>query len=459
MSLGSTLTLMARNTAFRVLASALPRMALAASCVLGGCGAAWAQVGSDRYSSMVVEANSGAVLESTNADEPRHPASLTKLMTLHMLFEALRDRRVTFDEFVPVSRHAALMSPSKLGIVPGTRITVEEAILGLVTKSANDAAAAIGEMLGGDEDRFAELMTLRARALGMSRTTFRNASGLPDPDQWSTAHDLTILAHRLIADFPGFYSFFSTPSFRFHGRTILNHDHMLQTYPGADGLKTGYTIASGFNLVTSATHGRVRLIGVVMGAENSGERDAQMSALLDQGFARLEASGQRVAQPPPSRGPSLISSAQAAIVAAPAPPPSPPPPLQRPVAPAPVEPPARFSAALPAPPPPAARPPATRALVASLHPAPRVAWIPRFGVQVGAFPTEHAAREAALSARRLADVGEARIEPVHMHGKTVWRAQLGNLPAAEAQGICAVLIRHRQPCVVLHPEPGQLASN
>ena len=149
-----------------------------------------AQIGSDRYSSIVIDAATGNVLSAVNADELRHPASLTKMMTLYMVFEALRDRRIALDQLVPVSSHAASMSPSKLGLLPGTRITVEQAILGLVTKSANDAAAALGELLGGDEERFAQMMTLRARALGMTRTVFRNASGLPDPEQVTTARDL-----------------------------------------------------------------------------------------------------------------------------------------------------------------------------------------------------------------------------------------------------------------------------
>ena len=153
-----------------------------------------AQIGSDRYASIVIDARTGDLLSAANADEPRYPASLTKMMTIYMLFEALRDRRVSLDQLVPVSAHAAAMMPSKLGLVPGTAITVEQALLGLVTKSANDAAAALGELLGGDEDRFAQIMTMRARALGMSHTTFRNASGWPDPDQVTTARDLALLA-------------------------------------------------------------------------------------------------------------------------------------------------------------------------------------------------------------------------------------------------------------------------
>ncbi|MBE7158594.1 MAG: D-alanyl-D-alanine carboxypeptidase, partial [Rhodospirillales bacterium] len=187
------------------------RKRLTVSVVITIAAVAWhaaparAQVGSARYSSIVVDASNGDVLEDVNADEPRHPASLTKMMTLYMTFEALRDRRIMLDQPVPVSSHAAAMEPTKLGLMPGTRITVEQAILGLVTKSANDAAAALGEMLGGSEDRFAQMMTLRARALGMVHTTFMNASGLPDPSQWSTAHDLAVLARRLINEFPDHY--------------------------------------------------------------------------------------------------------------------------------------------------------------------------------------------------------------------------------------------------------------
>ena len=274
--------------------------------------AAHAQVGSDRYASFVIDAASGQVLEAASADEPRYPASLTKMMTIYMLFEALRDRRVTLDQLVPVSLHAASMSPSKLGLLPSTTITVEQALLGLVTKSANDAAAALGELLGGDEERFAPMMPLRARALGMSRTTFRNASGWPDPDQMTTARDLALLARHLIQDFPAEYHYFSVPSFMFHGRLIPNHDRMLQTYPGADGLKTGYIDASGCNLVTSAVRGDVRLIGVVMGASNGYERDTHMAALLDAGFERM---GVPVSHEPRNwRTPTLVAAASAATL-------------------------------------------------------------------------------------------------------------------------------------------------
>ena len=366
---------------------------------LAGVEQAAAQIGSDRYSSIVVDATTGSVLEAADPDAPRHPASLTKLMTLYMAFEALRDRRVTMDELVPVTTHAASMEPSKLGLVPGTRLTVEEAILGLVTKSANDAAAALGELLGGSEDRFAQMMTLRARALGMSHTTFTNASGLPDPDQWTSARDLATLGRRLISDFPGYYPYFGTRSFTFRRRVIFNHDRMLESYPGADGMKTGYTVASGHNLVTSAVHGGVRLIGVVLGAASNPERDAHMAVLLDQGFEELDVPPERRTMVA-GRLPTLVSTAHAATL--------------------------------------------------TLQPArPRGAAMSAWAIQVGSFSSERAARDAAVSARRAADGGDVRIEPASQHGRTVWRAQVTGLTASEAQGACAELGRRRSACIVL----------
>lgn len=237
-------------------------------------------------SSYVVDVNSGAVLSQVDPDLQRYPASLTKLMTLYMAFRALKAGEITPDTTVPVSIHAATQAPSKLGLVPGTRFVVQQAILGLVTKSANDAACALGELLGGgDEVRFANMMTQQARALGMSNTTFRNASGLPDPDQVTTARDLSMLAQHLFQDFPEYYHYFSTPMFAFHGRMIPNHNPMLKTYAGADGMKTGYTDLAGHNLITSAQRSNVRLVGVVLGARSNPQRNAMMANILDQGFA------------------------------------------------------------------------------------------------------------------------------------------------------------------------------
>lgn len=370
-------------------------------------GMARAQIGSERYSSMVMEARSGRVISSVNPDELRHPASLTKMMTLYMTFEALRDRRISLGQRVPVSAHAASMSPTKLGVPAGGGLSVEEAILGLVTRSANDAAAALGELLGGSEARFARVMTLRARALGMRQTVFRNASGLPDPDQVTTARDMAVLGRRLVFDFPQEYKYFATQQFRFRGQVLRNHNNLLETYPGTDGIKTGYIDASGFNLVSSTMRGNVRLIGVVMGGARGYERDLHMAALLDQGFAKLDVP---VMARAPGRGGVLVASAHAAPLAAPVAPPR-------------------------------------------LRRAP-----PRWAVQVGSFTTEAAARRAAAVARRVANDGEIRVDAVTAGRKTTHRALLGGMTQGEAQAACAALGKRKMRCVPVRPEGGQVAA-
>ncbi|MDI2089789.1 D-alanyl-D-alanine carboxypeptidase family protein [Commensalibacter oyaizuii] len=239
-----------------------------------------------RVSTIVTDIN-GRVVSEDDADLKRYPASLTKMMTLYMTFRALRANAISLNQRIPVSIHAASMEPSKLGLRAGSSVTIREAVLGLVTKSANDAACALGEFIGGgDEARFAQMMTQQARYLGMSRTTFQNASGLPDPDQVTTARDMATLARRLILDFPEYYPFFRTPSFNFRGRNIPNHDPLLKSYAGADGLKTGYTAAAGHNLVGSAVQGNVRLIGAVLGASSNGQRNTIMMNALDDGFVK-----------------------------------------------------------------------------------------------------------------------------------------------------------------------------
>jgi D-alanyl-D-alanine carboxypeptidase len=406
----------AQNRRWRQVARAT---ALTLSLIVGVVATAKAQVGSYRYASIVIEARTGGILSAVNADEPRHPASLTKMMTLYMTFEALRDRRITLTQLVPVSANAAAMSPTKLGLTPGTKITVVQAILGLVTKSANDAAAALGEMLGGDEERFAQIMTLRARALGMTRTTFKNASGLPDQQQITTARDMATLGRRLQVDFPNYYGYFSTPTFTFRGRAIRNHDRLLETYPGTDGLKTGYTRDSGFNLVTSSVRGGVRLVGVVLGGSSGWERDQHMMVLLDQGFEKMEVPVARRDNGP--RIPSLIASAQAAPTPVP------------------------FNRASP--------PVVGQGSVTAAQPR-----AVRYGVQVGTYPTPKDASTAAQGARRVADGGDVRVEPVRVKGKLTYRAQLVGLTATEAQSTCNTLSRKRTPCMVLRPEPRQVAS-
>ncbi len=245
-----------------------------------------------RYASIVINAESGAVLHSANADATRYPASLTKMMTLYLLFEALEDDTLSMDSRLPVSQHAAAKPPSKMGVKPGETVKVEDAINILVVKSANDVAAVVAEGLAGSESTFASQMTDKARALGMAHTTFRNASGLPDDRQVTTARDMAILALRLMQDFPSYYPVFAKTEFTWHGRRYKGHNRLLDNYAGTDGLKTGYIRASGFNVATSAVHDGRRLLSVVMGGFTAQSRDAHMSELLDRGFARAESVAQ-----------------------------------------------------------------------------------------------------------------------------------------------------------------------
>src|SRR6478752_5368097 len=235
---------------------------------------------SPQFSSIIVDGNSGATLSANNPDGSRHPASLTKIMTLYLLFERLDAGKMKLDSEMQVSAHASEQAPTKLGLRPGQTITVEDAIKGLVTRSANDAAVVIAEAIGGDEDDFARLMTRKARALGMLRTVYHNASGLPDDRQVTTARDQATLGRAIQDRFPRYYRSFSTTAFNYHGQSIRNHNHLLGSVEGVDGIKTGYTRASGFNLVTSMRRGNRHLVGVVLGGRSGGSRDAIMRNLL-----------------------------------------------------------------------------------------------------------------------------------------------------------------------------------
>ncbi|MGH8578634.1 MAG: D-alanyl-D-alanine carboxypeptidase family protein [Gammaproteobacteria bacterium] len=241
------------------------------------------------HAAVVVDAQTGRVLREVNADERNYPASLTKMMTLYLVFEALEDGRLLPKDRLRVSRHAASMVPTRLGLKTGQRIRVEDAILALVTRSANDAAVVLAEALGETEGQFARIMTGKAQWLGMSDTVFRNASGLPDKGQISTARNMATLALALLRDFPQYYRYFSTRAFAYKGRRYHNHNALLNAYPGADGIKTGYTRASGYNLVASAARAGQRLIAVVLGGKGARSRDRQTMQLLDQGFQRLAA--------------------------------------------------------------------------------------------------------------------------------------------------------------------------
>jgi D-alanyl-D-alanine carboxypeptidase len=235
---------------------------------------------SPQFSSIIVDGNSGAVLSSNNPDGIRRPASLTKIMTLYLLFERLDAGKMKLDTEMEVSEHASEQAPTKLGLKPGQTLKVEDAIKGLVTRSANDAAVVIAEAIAGDEDEFAKLMTRKARSLGMSKTTYRNASGLPNDEQLTTARDQATLGRAIQDRYPRYYRYFATTVFNYRGQSIRNHNRLLGNVEGIDGIKTGYTRASGFNLVSSMRRGNRHLIGVVLGGRSGGSRDATMRNLL-----------------------------------------------------------------------------------------------------------------------------------------------------------------------------------
>jgi D-alanyl-D-alanine carboxypeptidase len=371
-----------------------------------------------RSAAIIMDAATGAVLYEDDADALRYPASLTKVMTLYLLFEAIDAKRISLDSKFPVSVRASNQDPTKLGLKPGETIAVRDIILGLVTKSANDAAVVAAEGLGGSEPAFAVKMTEKARQLGMSSTLFRNASGLPDPQQKTTARDLAVLARAMIKTYPHHYHFFDTPSFTYKGITHANHNRLNNWYSGADGIKTGYIRASGFNLVTSAKRDNRRLIGVVMGGVSPGARDQEMARLLDAAFVRSDretiirhasrAKPTKVAEAKSSR----TRTARNAKVAAAEPPREP------------------------------------------VHATASAAKADGWGVQVGAFSQTDAARRATAQATKLAPtyLGEATADVVPHSTKKgpMFRARLVGISEADARKACRAL-RKKMECVPLAP--------
>ena len=400
--------------------------------------------GRDAY--IILDATSGRELSSDQPDQLRHPASLTKLMTIYLTFSALDSGRLSLGDGLPVSINALNAPPTKMGLPPGGTVSVRDATMALVTRSANDAAVVLAEALGGDEPSFAQMMTSKARQLGMSQTVFRNASGLPNREQVTTARDMARLAFALMRDFPHYYPVFSVQSWPYRGRSLENHNRMLGSYEGADGLKTGYTNASGFNLVMSAMRDNRRLIGVVMGGDSAGQRDRMMAMLMDQGFAsaatmRLSA-WTNIRKPPSARytsanfDPGLVipestprlataSAAPLAGFTAAAPPPAPPPPATQRVAGPAVPPPAEGSVAPNGPP------------IGS--------WV----IQVGSFNDPQAAQLALERASStLVDMRTvtAAVDEVQMANKTFHRARLTNLSQAQAVDGCKRLEKKKIYC-------------
>lgn len=365
-----------------------------------------------RYAAIVLEADSGRVLHEVNADTRNYPASLTKMMTLYLLFEALENGRLKPHQRLPVSRRAARMPASRLGLKRGQTISVEEATLALIAKSANDVAVVVAEALAGSEAEFARMMTRKAKTLGMTRTSFRNASGLYNRGQLSTARDMAILARALLRNFPKRYKSFSARSITHNGRRYRNTNKLLRSYSGADGLKTGYIRASGYNLAASAKRNGHRLIAVVLGGRTARSRDRRVAKLLDRGFRRLSdpiylATGgalDRDISPPPQKPLALA----AAVV------------RQRDQA--------------------ATR---TRAYVAG-----RI-----WGVQVGAFYSYGPAKKAAAAAvARLPDLlSEARVAITQIRGQRgrIYRARLFGMTERHARKACRRLEAMRADCLVV----------
>ena len=401
--------------------------------------------GRDAY--IILDATSGRELSSDQPDELRHPASLTKLMTIYLTFSALDSGRLSLGDGLPVSINALNAPPTKMGLPPGGTVSVRDATMALVTRSANDAAVVLAEALGGDEPSFAQMMTSKARQLGMSQTVFRNASGLPNREQVTTARDMARLAFALMRDFPHYYPVFSVQSWPYRGRPLENHNRMLGSYEGADGLKTGYTNASGFNLVMSAMRDNRRLIGVVMGGDSAGQRDRMMAMLMDQGFAtastmRLSA-WTNIRKPPSARytsanfDPGLVipeSTPRLATASA--------------------QPLAGFTAA--APPPPPRRSPSSASPAWPRRRLPQGSAAPPGGpsigswvIQVGSFSDPQAAQLALeRAASTLLDMRSvtAAVDEVQMANKTFHRARLTNLSQGQAVDGCKRLEKKKIYC-------------
>ena len=380
-----------------------------------------------RYASIVVDFETGKVLSEQGADERCHPASLTKMMTLYLIFEALDQKQITLETRWNVSAHAAGQSPTKLGLEEGDRIRVRDVILGLVTRSANDAAVVAAEGLGGSEPKFAETMTRRARQIGMGQTVFMNASGLPNSAQITTARDMATLGRELIRRFPHHYHYFSTAEFVYEGRTFANHNRLMRWYEGADGIKTGFVNASGFNLVASAMRDGRRIVGAVIGGPNPSERDQYMGKLLDAGFAR---------------SPDLPALRTAAAPAA---------------APAKQQ---TAAKAKPAKETRNAKATGPREVGQAIHkPAPA-----EWAIQVGAFNQRTQARKAAEDAARIAGPSTAAAEiqilgpESRQRTAATHRARLTNLTQAQARAACRVLDARDMDCMIVGPTPEKRTS-
>jgi D-alanyl-D-alanine carboxypeptidase len=394
------------------------RLAIACAAALLVLAPALASAKTESY---IVIDTTGKVLAESNADAAAHPASLTKMMTLYLLFEALEKGKVKLDQQFTISRWAAAQAPSKLGLVAGQTIPVRDLILGIVTKSANDAAVTVAENLGGSEPAFAELMTAKAHALGMTHTFYRDASGLPNPGQLTTARDLAKLALALYRDFPKEYSYFSTQEFTYNGVTFYTHNHLMESFQGMDGIKTGYIRASGFNLAASAVRDNRRLIGIVMGGDTAHTRDLEMAHLLNAAFAGQAAPPVMTAEAEDDADqPSLTRRAAHTLAA--------------------LSPVARAEAATPP----------------RLHHARREAVVGHWSIQVGAFAQQSAAERAgAVALAKVPSKGRSLQVLSPSPSERYYRARILGFNERDAERACRMLHKKHVQCAVVAPGPTQ----
>ncbi|MCZ4279408.1 D-alanyl-D-alanine carboxypeptidase [Kiloniella laminariae] len=393
-----------------------------------------------KYASIVLDAETGEILYSRNADVKNYPASLTKMMTLYMAFDALEKGKLKMEQKLPVSKRASGMAPSKLGLAPGSTITTRDVIMSLVTKSANDAAVVMAEAIGGKETTFANMMTSQARKLGMSNTTFRNASGLPNRGQLSTARDMATLAKALMRDFPQYYGLFSTQSFSYKNRTYNNHNKLLASYQGTDGIKTGYTNASGFNLVASVLRNDRRLIGVVFGGKTGRSRDRHMKDILDKSFKQVGVT--RVAKLPAVPKPNPLRESDVAALAPPPVTPTPRPVLVN-------------ASTSPAPGQIAALATTTGLAIEENGEETSNVSDDSWGIQVGAFsdyePAKMAAAQAKAQITSHNDATQVHIQQVDKADGSLYRARLKGLDEVAARNACRELKEKRMSCVAVPP--------
>lgn len=394
--------------------------------VLLGVLLAWVPGGQGRAetAAFLIDPDSGAVHYAYRIDAPHPPASLTKMMTIYLAFEALRDGQLRPGQQLKVSRVAARQKPSRLGLRRGRTIRIEDAILALVTKSANDASVVVAEAIAGSEMAFAERMTTRARSLGMTQTVFRNASGLHHPEQRTTARDMARLATALIREFPNDYRLFSSQSFVWRGRRYQNHNPMLASYDGADGVKTGYIRQSGYNLVASAQRRGHRLIGVVLGSESIEQREWMMATMLDYGFLHSNV-GESLAEPPELPY-ALDPLGDAAFDVT----------LRSDVAPDPL-----LGGAVETP---AAESPEDAAPIHGMGD-----WSIQVGAYITASPAQEAAIQAASRIPALLGHAQVRITRIVRNGQPMFRARLTGLSEGEARTSCRELANLGIPCLAV----------